>query len=93
VKAFDSVLTGRRYFSKPLPENAPAPADTRHLSLSAREHDVLLAFAAGKRTGEIATDFNLSTKTVSTYKRRIIDKLHQKSTADLVRYVIDHRLS
>jgi len=35
----------------------------------------------------------LSAKTVSTYKRRVLDKLGLESTADLVRYVIDHKLS
>jgi DNA-binding NarL/FixJ family response regulator len=35
----------------------------------------------------------LSPKTVSTYKRRLLDKLALQSTADLVRYVIDHKLS
>jgi len=64
-----------------------------HTSLSPREYDILLAFAAGKRTGEIAVKFNLNIKTVSTYKRHILDKLHLKSIADLVHYVIDHRLS
>ena len=45
------------------------------------------------RTGEVASDLNLSAKTVSTYKRRILNKLGLESTAALVRYVIDHKLS
>jgi DNA-binding NarL/FixJ family response regulator len=53
----------------------------------------MLAFAAGKSTREIAAELSLSVKTISTYKRRILDKLGLHSTADLVRYVIDHRLS
>jgi DNA-binding CsgD family transcriptional regulator len=54
---------------------------------------VLLSVAAGRRTGEAAADLSLSPKTVSTYKRRVMNKLRIKSTADLVRYVIDHKLS
>jgi two-component system, NarL family, invasion response regulator UvrY len=92
VKAFRDVLAGRRHFGKYLPGTSPAQANPGRLSLSAREHDVLLAFAAGRRMSEIAAEFSLSIKTVSTYKRRILDKLHLRSTADLVHYVIDHRL-
>jgi DNA-binding NarL/FixJ family response regulator len=69
------------------------PSPALHAKLSAQEWKVLLALAAGRRTGEIAGELNLSAKTVSTYKRRVLDKLGLKSTADLVRYVIDHKLS
>jgi two-component system invasion response regulator UvrY len=53
----------------------------------------LLALAAGRRTGEVAAELNVSAKTVSTYKSRILNKLGLKSTAGLVRYVIEHKLS
>jgi DNA-binding NarL/FixJ family response regulator len=53
----------------------------------------MLAFAEGKRMGAIAADLNLSVKTVSTYKRRLLDKLELHTTADLVRYVLDRRLA
>jgi DNA-binding NarL/FixJ family response regulator len=53
----------------------------------------MLALAAGKSPGEIAAELNLSVKTISTYKGRVLDKLGLHSTAELVRYVIDHRLS
>ena len=60
--------------------------------LSAQESKVLLAIAAGKRTGEIATEMKLSHKTVSTYKLRGFHKLGLKSTADLVRYAMKNKL-
>jgi DNA-binding NarL/FixJ family response regulator len=53
----------------------------------------LLALAAGRRIGDVASELNLSAKTVSTYKRRILNKLGLASTADLVRCVIDRKLS
>ena len=64
-----------------------------HEDLSAQEYKVLLALAAGRRTGEVASELNLSAKTVSTYKRRVLNKLGIESTAALVRYVIDNKLS
>jgi DNA-binding NarL/FixJ family response regulator len=35
---------------------------------------------------------SLSVKTISTYRSRVLEKLHLSSTADLVRYAIDHGL-
>jgi DNA-binding NarL/FixJ family response regulator len=93
VKAFKNVLAGKRYFDEFHSLNSRAHGTKRNTSLSAREYNVLLALAAGKRSGEIAAELNLSIKTVSTFKRRILDKLHLKSTADLVRYVIENQLS
>jgi len=92
LKAFGSILGGNKYFSKSIRRGVD-PSAALHASLSAQEWKVLLALVAGRRTGEIAAEFNLSAKTVSTYKRRVLNKLLLKSTADLVRYVIDHKLS
>jgi two-component system invasion response regulator UvrY len=41
---------------------------------------------------EIARRLNLSVKTVSTHKTRIQDKLGLASTAELVRYALEHQL-
>ena len=92
LTAFKSVLDGKKHFSGSICRGVdPSPA--LHRNLSAQEWKVLLALAAGGRTGGIAAELGLSAKTVSTYKRRVLDKLGLKSTADLVRYVIDHKLS
>jgi DNA-binding NarL/FixJ family response regulator len=93
LKAFKTVLAGKKYF-----ENLPCPGTGVKTAsgpngLSAREFAVMLALAAGNHPGEIAAELNLSVKTVSTYKCRFFDKLGLHSTADLVRYVIDHKLS
>ena len=53
----------------------------------------MLLIATGRRTGEITAELNLSAKTVSTYKRRVLNKLGLTSTSDLVRYVITHKLA
>jgi two-component system, NarL family, invasion response regulator UvrY len=94
LKAVRSVLEGKKYFSESVRRGIhdPKPAPL-HENLSAQERNVLLAVAAGRRTIEIAAEWKLSAKTVSTYKRRVLNKLGRKSTADLVRYVIDHKLS
>ena len=97
LKAFRAVFAGKRYLSRsisgePIPK-AASSEDSPHKALSAREVVVMRALAMGKRSGEIAAQLNLNIKTVSTYKRRILNKLQLNSTADLVRYFIDHNLS
>lgn len=92
LRAVKSVLEGEDHFQDPHPLGTVTKKLPRHAGLSARERAVMLALASGKRSGEIATELNLSAKTISTYKRRILDKLELRSTADLVRYAIDHHL-
>jgi DNA-binding NarL/FixJ family response regulator len=87
LKALKGVLAGGEYFGDFSAEIMP-----KHACLSVREYTVMLAFAEGKRMGAIASDLNLSVKTVSTYKRRLLDKLELDTTAELVRYVLDRRL-
>lgn len=94
LKAVKSVLEGKTYFSESIRRGVDNPRSSAlRESLSAQEFKVLLAVAAGKRTGAIAAELNLSGKTVSTYKRRVLNKLGVTSTAGLVRYVIDHKLA
>jgi DNA-binding NarL/FixJ family response regulator len=94
LKAVRSVLEGKKYFSESIRRGVDhARSIALHADLSAQESKVLLAVAAGRRTGEIAAELNLSAKTVSTYKRRVFNKLALTSTSDLVRYVIDHKLA
>jgi DNA-binding NarL/FixJ family response regulator len=97
LRAFHAVLAGKEHFVHPHrggPGTNPMPMSTpMHTGLSARERDILLACVAGKRVGEIATELNLSIKTVSTYKRRVLNKLQLNSVSDLVRYAINHKLT
>lgn len=93
AQAIRDVFAGRAHFDGfQLPEyEGPVFFDRK--SLSQREHRVMLALANGKRTTDIAVELNLSIKTVSTYKRRVLNKLMLDSTADLVRHVVTHNLS
>jgi two-component system, NarL family, invasion response regulator UvrY len=58
--------------------------------LSARERQVLQLLAAGKSYKEIAAQLSVSSKTVGTYRDRLLAKLHLKTTADLIRYAVEH---
>ena len=95
IKAFRRVLMGARPLAR---SEKSAPPVIRvsahsHETLSSQEFKVMLALGAGNRPGEIAAALNLSIKTVSTYKKRILSKMQLRSSADLIRYMVNHQLS
>jgi DNA-binding NarL/FixJ family response regulator len=61
-------------------------------ALSPREQEVMTRIARGEALTSIANSLALSIKTVSTYRRQILDKLQLNSNADLVRYAVRHGL-
>jgi DNA-binding NarL/FixJ family response regulator len=61
--------------------------------LSQREREVLLLVAEGLRTREIAARLDIGTKTVDTYRARLMAKLKCSSTTELVRYAIREGLT
>jgi len=97
LKAVRAVAAGGRFIS---PEIAADLAfglilrDDRppHASLSDREFLIFRLTAAGDGISEIARRLNLSVKTVSTYKTRVLQKMQMTSVADLVRYGLKHGL-
>ncbi|WP_088146095.1 response regulator [Achromobacter denitrificans] len=97
VEAVRKVAGGGRYLSRSLAENIVferhGDADTLpHLMLSDRELTVFRHLASGLNNSDIAKRLFLSVKTISTYKSRILVKMHLRNQTDLVRYAIRHRL-
>ena len=72
---------------------AHGAGDAIEASLSDREYEVLRQIVAGRSVTDIAAALNLSVKTVSTHKARILQKLNLTGTAELVRYAIEHGLA
>ena len=64
----------------------------QHAMLSDREYQVLCRFSSGIPFKQIAAELGVSPKTVSTYRRRILDKLKLKTNAEIIRYAIERRL-
>ena len=58
--------------------------------LSSREFDVLCLMGSGLNGRGVATALGLSPKTVSTYRSRILAKLDLGSSAEIVRYAVEH---
>lgn len=68
---------------------APKP---QHSRLSEREEQVLSLTAEGYSNQEIAERLYLSSKTVDTYRQRIMEKLDLHHRSELVRYALDRGL-
>jgi DNA-binding NarL/FixJ family response regulator len=97
VTAIRSLAKGNKYVSPSLAEQlviemARKSDKPLHGALSDREFQVFCLIASGKTPGDIAEELFLSVKTVSTYKSRILEKLHLKNTAELITYAIQNRL-
>ena len=64
-----------------------------HTALSDREYQVFRMLVSGQAVTAIAAVLNLSVKTVSTHKARLMEKMGIDNQAELVRYAIRHRLT
>ena len=64
----------------------------RFATLTAREKEVLKLLAEGNSTKEIATDLNLSVKTVEAHKFNLMRKLDIHNKAQLVQYAIQKKI-
>lgn len=93
VQAINTVARGGRHIGSRiaqqmalnlLPGGQKSPFD----ELSAREMEVLLMLAHGRRVPDIADTMHLSPKTIATYKYRIFDKLNTRSDVDMTRMAI-----
>lgn len=97
AKAIDKVMKGGKYVTASLAEKLVFSFDRNfqlspHETLSDREFQVMRLIASGKTVGEIAELLSLSTKTISTYRARILEKMEMKNNAELTYYAIHNHL-
>jgi two-component system invasion response regulator UvrY len=97
IAAIRKVARGGKYVTQSLAEQLASELRGEvekepHKTLSDREYQVMTLLAAGKSVTDIATKLSLSVKTVSTYRARILNKLYLKSTAEIIRYALEHEL-
>ena len=97
VTALNKVIHGGKYISPMLAEKLVIDMnrDTGqplHEALSDRELEVMSLIASGKTVSQIAELLSLSDKTISTYRARILEKMHMKTNAELTHYAIQNKL-
>jgi DNA-binding NarL/FixJ family response regulator len=97
VSAIRKVAGGGAFISAEVAEQLalaamPHAEGPLHATLSDREYQVFRLLVAGASVSEIAGKLNLSAKTVSTHKARLMEKLGVDNASELVRYALRHRL-
>jgi two-component system invasion response regulator UvrY len=97
VEAIRTVAKGGRHIGSRIAQKMaldllPGGPGTPFDELSAREMEVMLMLADGRRIAEIAGALNLSPKTVATYKYRIFEKLNTRSDVDMTRMALRYGL-
>jgi len=101
VAAVKTVARGKMYLSPAIAETvvrsslekSDSKGRTAIAVLSAREREVLQMVAEGKSTKEIAFKLFVSTKTVETHRKQIMDKLNIRTVAGLTKYAIREGLT
>jgi DNA-binding NarL/FixJ family response regulator len=98
VKAVNKVMEGGRYVNSATAERLALDLERGvdrppHYSLSDREFEVMRLISNGRTVGEIAGLLDLSDKTVSTYRARILEKMGMKTNAEIIHYAIRNNLA
>jgi len=96
ISAIRKVSQGGRYVTEALAEKLTyflgdvdkAP----HEKLSDREYQVMLLIASGKTVTQAAEELCLSVKTISTYRRHILEKMQFSTNAEITMYAIQNKL-
>jgi DNA-binding NarL/FixJ family response regulator len=94
MAAIRGVVGGKRFVDPSIAEHILFGADDETETpkfdrLSSREQQIMQSLAAGKGVTAIADELFLSSKTVSTYKARIMQKMNFKSSAELVLFAAE----
>ena len=99
ISAVRAVYLGRRYLSPSIRDavmeaymhnhQVESPLDL----LSMREREVLQLTVEGHSSAAIAEKLELSSKTIETYRSRLMGKLGVRDLTDLVRFAIKHGIT
>ena len=96
LNAIDIVLRGDVYLPSSLTKDIVTlmvgTAEPAGVELTAHQREVLRLIVRGQRAKEIASALDVSTRTIEATKQKIMQQLNVHSTAELVRYAIEHGL-
>ena len=98
VQAIRIINDGRKYISPEVAEILASSLDKNidrplHEFLSDREYEIMIEIASGYSITNIANRLNLSDKTISTYRARLLKKMNMKNNAELTHYAISKTLT
>lgn len=99
IKAIEKITSGKKYISESLAENLAYGFSLEKSGknpielLSKREFEILALIATGQSYKEIALKLDLSPKTVSTYRTRILEKLNLSNNSQLLRFAYEQNIA
>lgn len=96
IQAVRQALAGGMFITprsaELLASESADPSRPLHEQLSDREFDVFVRIGRGQTVGEIAKSLNLSAKTVSTYRTRLLEKTGLRNNSEVVQYAVRNNL-
>lgn len=97
LRAINTVLKGETYISSQVAQNLAvgmltSGSQNPFEGLSQRELQIMMMILDGHKIREIADKLNLSSKTVSTYRYRLFEKLKVKNDSEMARVAIQYGL-
>lgn len=101
LQAIETVAEGETYFTpevsrkimNQLVKGKDGYEKNQMVRLTKRETEILKLISEEFTNQEIADKLFISHRTVDTHRRNLIQKLHAKNTAGLVRYAIRHKIA
>ena len=99
--AIKTVLSGKIYLSPAIAgvvvenvmRNSPQKVSRTTAEFTPREREVLQLLAEGRTTKRIASQLNVSVKTVETHRRQVMEKLDIHSVAELTKWAVREGLT
>jgi DNA-binding NarL/FixJ family response regulator len=97
VSAIRQVAAGTVYLSPEVAQRLALELNINketepHTQLSDREFQVFSMIVSGVQIVDIAKEFSVSIKTISTHKTRILQKMNMSGSPELIHYAIKHQL-
>ena len=97
IYAIEKIISGKKYISSNFSDmlistNFEKNKGPLHNRLSKREFSIMLLLASGKSPTEIGYELDISIKTVSTYRARLLRKLEIENNVEITRYCLNNDL-
>lgn len=92
IEAVETVLEGKRYISNEVEITMTTNKASKIPLITRREKEVLALIADGLTNGEIAEKLFVSTTTVDTHRKNLLDKFDVKNTAALIRMALQSQI-
>jgi DNA-binding NarL/FixJ family response regulator len=97
LTALHVVLAGGTYLASGLTREivtvmVGGGGEARRVELTTQQREVLRLIVRGQRAKEIAGTLDISTRSVEAIKYKTMQQLNVHSTAELVRYAVEHHL-